>query len=92
MMFRLPSYHPNAFLSLKKNIQPGLYSRTKIISFLEEEPLSTNKLSQKTMLSYSVVLYHLHLLELENIVEHKGRYRCIWKLTGFGQQKLMDED
>jgi predicted transcriptional regulator len=88
-MFRLPNYHPNAFLSMKKNIQPGLNSRTKILSFLEEQPSTTGKLSRKTLLSYNAVLYHLHLLENEKIVQHKGRYIYIWKLTGLGQQKLI---
>jgi predicted transcriptional regulator len=87
-MSRLFNYHPNAFLSFKKNIQPGLYSRTKILSFLEEQPSTTGKISRKTLLSYTAVLYHLHLLENENIVQHKGHYKYIWKLTGLGQQKL----
>ena len=91
-MLRLPNYHPNAFLSLKRNVRPGLYSRSKIISLLEEQPSTTSKLSQKTLLSYSTVIYHLHLLENEKVVQHKGRHVYIWRLTGFGQQKLMSKD
>ncbi|MEJ2241095.1 MAG: winged helix-turn-helix domain-containing protein [Candidatus Bathyarchaeota archaeon] len=91
-MFRLSNYHPNAFLSLKKNIKPGLSSRTKIMSSLEKQPSTTSKLSRKTLLNYNTVIYHLHLLENENVVQHKGRHVYIWKLTGLGQQKLMNKD
>ncbi|MCJ7722292.1 ArsR family transcriptional regulator, partial [Candidatus Bathyarchaeota archaeon] len=61
-MFRFP-HHPNAFLSLKRNIQPGLSARTKIIFVLEKRISTTRKISRETGLSYAAVLYHLHLLE-----------------------------
>lgn len=83
------SHHPNAFLSIKKNIQPGLSARTKIISILETRIFTTKEISQQTGLSYKVVLYHLHLLEIEMIVSHRGRRRYIWELTGIGQQRLL---
>jgi predicted transcriptional regulator len=88
-MFRLP-HHPNAFLSLKRNIQPGLSARTQIISFLETRTSTTRKISQKTGLSYKAVLYHLHLLEAEKIASHRGRRRYVWELTGVGQQRLTE--
>ncbi|MFA5363933.1 MAG: hypothetical protein WC325_01985 [Candidatus Bathyarchaeia archaeon] len=84
-MFR---YHPNSFLKLKHNIQPGLEARTKIIHVLETGPFTTRKLSAKSALGYSVVLYHLHLLETENILRHVGRRSYVWELTGVGQQQL----
>ena len=71
-MFRQP-YHPNALLSLKRNIQPGLSARTKILSALEKNTSTTRKLCQETKLNYSSVLYHLHLLEAENILSHRGK-------------------
>jgi len=86
-MFRLPN-HPKAFLSLKRNIQPGLSARTQILSALEERTSTTRKISRETGLSYNAVLYHLHLLEAENIITHKGRRLYIWELTGIGQQTL----
>jgi len=87
-MFRLP-HHPNAFLSLKRNIQPGLSARTKIISVLETRAFTARKISRETGLSYKAVLYHLHFLEAEKIVHHRGRRSYVWKLTGAGQQKLV---
>jgi predicted transcriptional regulator len=88
-MFRV-KYHPNAFLNSKKNIQPGLMARTKILAVLETGISKTKTISKKAELGYSVVLYHLHLLETESIVRHIGKHRYLWKLTGAGQQILSD--
>ena len=82
-------HHPNAFLTLKRNIQPGLVARTKIISVLELRASTTRKISKNTALSYKAVLYHLHLLKTENIVDHRGKRIYLWELTGVGQQKLV---
>jgi len=88
-MFRL-THHPNAFLSLKRNIQPGLSARTQMISVLEVRMSTTRKISQQTGLSYKAVLYHLHLLEAEKIVSHRGSRFYVWELTGVGQQRLTE--
>ena len=88
-MFRV-KFHPNAFLNSKKNIQPGLVARTKILALLETQISKTTTISKKAELSYSVVLYHLHLLETENIVRHRGKRKYLWELTGAGQQRLVD--
>lgn len=87
-MARLEGHHPKAFLSLKKNIRPGLIARTKIVSLLEEKEANAKTAAQGTALSYSVVLHHLHLLEAENIVVHRGKRPYVWSLTGAGQQRL----
>lgn len=87
-MPRLEGYHPKAFLSLKKNISPGLIARTKIVSLLEEKKTNAKTVAQGTALSYSAVLHHLHLLEAENIVVHRGKRPYVWSLTGAGQQRL----
>ncbi len=83
------THHPNAFLSFKRNIQPGLSARTQIISILETRMSTTREISQQTGLGYEVVLYHLHLLEKETIVNHRGIRKYIWELTGIGQQRLL---
>jgi predicted ArsR family transcriptional regulator len=88
-VFRL-THHPNAFLSLKRNIKPGLSARTQILSVLEKRMSTTRKISRKTGLSYAAILYHLHLLEAENIISHRGRRVYVWELTGAGQQRLLD--
>jgi len=82
------THHPKAFLTLKRNIQPGLLARTQILSVLEQRVCDAKTVSRETELSYKTVLYHLHLLEAENILSHKGRRTYLWQLTGVGQQKL----
>ena len=82
------AYHPNAFLSAKRNIRPGLIARTKIVLLLEKESLNTKVLVEQSKLSYSSVRYHLRLLEAEKIISHKGNKPYFWELTGMGQQRL----
>ncbi len=87
-MFKV-AHHPKAFLTLKRNVQPGLSARTQIISLLEKKKYNTKKISKETGLSYKSVLYHLHLLEAEKILSHRGRRTYVWELTGAGQQRLI---
>ncbi len=83
------AYHPNSYLAKTKNVRQGLISRTTILLVLEKENISTRTISEKSELSYSVVLHHLHLLEDEMIVAivRKGK-PFIWALTGLGQKSL----
>ena len=87
-MFKI-AHNPKAFLTLKRNVQPGLSARTQIISVLEKRACDAKKISKETGLSYTAVLYHLHLLEAENILSRRGRRSYIWELTGAGQQRLI---
>jgi len=88
-MFKI-NHHPKAFLTLKRNVQPGLSARTQILSVLEKRECAAKKISEETGLSYKTVLYHLHLLEAENILSRRGRRAYVWRLTGAGQQQLID--
>ena len=88
-MFRV-KFHPNSFLNSKKNIQLGLVARTKILAVFETQISKTTTVTKRAELGYSVVLYHLHLLETENIVRHRGKRKYLWELTGAGQQRLVD--
>jgi len=84
------SYHPKAFLIRKRNVGRGLVARTRIVLSLEEAWSTARMLSSKTGLSYSSVLYHLHLMEDEYIVAREGRRPYTWKLTGMGQKTLIE--
>jgi predicted ArsR family transcriptional regulator len=86
-MFKI-AHHPKAFLTLKRNVQPGLSARTQILSVLERRACDAKRISHGTGLSYKTVLYHLHLLEAENILNRRGRRSYVWQLTGVGQQRL----
>jgi len=82
------TYHPKAFLTIKKNVRRGLVARTQIVSLLEKATSNTRTITQQTGLRYAVVLHHLHLLEAENILTRKGKRPYVWELTGAGQQRL----
>jgi hypothetical protein len=82
------AYHPKAFLSLRRNVTPGLVARTRIVSRLEERASSAKAIAEGTKLSYAAALYHLNLLEAENILVRKGKKPYLWELTGAGQQSL----
>ena len=88
-MFKI-AHHPKAFLTLKRNVQSGLLARTRIVSILEKEASNAKDVAQKTGLNYGSVLYHLHLLEAENVLACKGKRPYLWELTGAGQQRLTD--
>jgi predicted ArsR family transcriptional regulator len=87
-MFKI-AHNPKAFLTLKRNVKPGLSARTHVISVLEKRACDAKKISKETGLSYKTVLYHLHLLEAENILSRRGRRSYVWQLTGAGQQRLV---
>jgi predicted transcriptional regulator len=88
-MFKI-THHPKAFLTLKRNVRQGLLARTKIVLVLEKKASNAKNVMQETGLSYASVLYHLHLLEAENILTRKGKRPYFWQLTGAGQQRLTD--
>jgi DNA-binding transcriptional ArsR family regulator len=72
-----------------RNVQAGLRSRTKILNVLEKTSNQAIFLTKATSLSYSVVLYHLRLLEREEIVKRKGKRPYYWLITGIGQKQLI---
>ncbi|MCD6088367.1 winged helix-turn-helix transcriptional regulator [Candidatus Bathyarchaeota archaeon] len=87
---RRRDYHPKAFLLRTKNICSGLEARTRIVELLERSPLNANLISEKSGLSYSSVLHHLHLMEKECIVARSGKKPYKWRLTGVGQKRLIE--
>ncbi len=64
-------------------------ARTKILTILEQQISDTLAITNKTSQSYKVVLHHLHLLETEGTVVHKGKKPYVWLLTGSGQKRLV---
>ena len=54
-MFKI-AHHPNAFLTQKRNIQPGLSARTQIIAVLEKKICDAKTLSRETELSYIFII------------------------------------
>lgn len=89
MGFFREKYHPNAYLQRVRNVKTGLETRTKILGFIERQPVQARKLGFYTSLSYSTVMYHLRRLEAEETVVRKGQRPCVWVLTGLGQKRLL---
>jgi predicted ArsR family transcriptional regulator len=84
------SFHPKAFLSLKRNVKLGLTARTSVILALEKTGSNARSVANATGLNYKIVLHHLHLLEAEKVVTRKGNRPFLWELTGVGQQRLVN--
>jgi hypothetical protein len=83
-------FHPKAFLSTKRNVKRGLTARTQVIQALENTALNVRGICKVTGLSYNIAMHHLRLLEAEKVVIRKGKKPFIWKLTGAGQQRLVN--
>jgi len=83
-------YHPKAYLHRRRNVRLGLTARSKILVFLEAKRANAREIAKETGISYPMVLYHLKLLEAENVVVHKGKKPYLWELTGLGQTRLID--
>lgn len=84
------AYNPNAYLAQRRNVRLGLEARSKILRVVENQTTTIMHIREATGLKYSVVLYHLRLLEEERIVQRQGRKRpYAWKLTGIGQKRLI---
>jgi len=84
-------FHPKAYLSRRTNVRKGLSSRSKIILILEKGEKTIRQIETETNLTYSAILYHLNAMRRERIVDRTFlRKPLFWKLTGFGQQKLIE--
>jgi len=82
---------PLARLSKIRNMRRGLIVRTIILKCLREAEGSgktVKEISDETNLNYGVILHHLRMLELEKIVERKGKKPYKWLLTGLGQRMI----
>lgn len=86
------TYHPNAYLSHKKNVKLGLKARTKVLNVLERTIGNAKTLAKEGGLAYGVAMYHLKLLEKEGIVSRKDHKPFEWVMTGKGQKRLDQSD
>jgi predicted transcriptional regulator len=83
------SYNPNAYLTHRRNVRLGLVARTRVLDVVKNKELTIKEIRQATGLKFGVVLYHLKLLENEQIVQRKGGKKPYsWMLTGLGQKRL----
>ncbi len=88
-MARTMGLHPKAYLTSKRNVKAGLFSRSKILSTLEKGRRSASEVAKETALSYKCVTYHLKAMKKDRLVDKASKGRPFtWSLTPFGQQKL----
>nr|MDO8133360.1 transcriptional regulator [Candidatus Njordarchaeum guaymaensis] len=86
----LNSFHPKAYITTKRNVRPGLRTRTRIIKAIEKRATQVNKIATETGLSQGSITYHLRILRKEGIMMPMSKRKPFtWKLTDFGQQKLI---
>lgn len=84
------AYNPNAYLTQRRNVRLGLIARSKILQVVEKHVATIRYIRETTGLKYSVVLYHLRLLEEEKVVQRQGGKKpYAWTLTGIGQKRLV---
>ncbi len=81
--------HPNACLNHIRNTKAGLITRSKILQALDEKSSTASGIAKQAVLSYSVVLHHLRLLQNEGLVNRKGERPSLWMPTGLGQKRLI---
>ncbi len=85
------AYNPNAYLTQRRNVRLGLVARSTILQIVEKQQAPISNITDATGLKYSVVLYHLRLLEDEKVVQRQGRKKpYAWTLTGIGQKRLVE--
>lgn len=85
------AYNPNAYLAQRRNVRLGLVARSKILQVVEKQAMPISAIGNSTSLKYSVILYHLRLLEDEKVVQRQGRKKpYAWTLTGIGQKRLVE--
>jgi predicted transcriptional regulator len=85
------AYNPNAYLTQKRNVRLGLIARSKILQVVEKQAVPISVIRDSTGLKYAVVLYHLKLLEEEEVVQRRGGKKpYAWALTGVGQKRLVE--
>jgi predicted ArsR family transcriptional regulator len=70
-------------------VKSGLKARTRILAALETHTSAATAIAKSMLLSYSVVMHHLRLLENEGTVNRKGNRPYVWVLTGLGQKRLI---
>ncbi len=80
-----------AFLHWLRNVPRGLRARTKIITILETSGnVTTGSVAEQVALDSSTVLYHLHNMKREGVVERDEKDTRMWILGPSEQTAITD--
>lgn len=82
------SYESQSYLTVIRNVDRGLKTRTTIIRALKRGCESIRQISESTGIKYQTILRHLRNMEKEGVVLRKPGKPYRWSLTGRGQQNL----
>ncbi|MCD6444222.1 winged helix-turn-helix transcriptional regulator [Candidatus Bathyarchaeota archaeon] len=83
------SYESQSYLTVIRNVDKGLKTRTSIIKALKEGYTTIRGISEVTGIRYQTVLRHLKNMEKEGVVARKPGRPYKWSLTGKGQQNVL---
>ena len=87
-IWRKKQYEAKAILRKRRNIKPGIETRTLILKQIRHEPKTVGEIAKNLNMSYGRVLIQLKSMNKEGIVDRTKRKPHYWYLTGFGQQVL----
>ncbi|MEM1569326.1 MAG: winged helix-turn-helix domain-containing protein [Candidatus Bathyarchaeia archaeon] len=82
-------YESQAYLTLIRNVDRGLRTRTLIIKALKSGCTSIGEVSKTTGLKYQTILKHIKKMEEEGIVVKRGEKPVKWLLTDRGQRSIL---
>ncbi|MBS7250672.1 MAG: winged helix-turn-helix transcriptional regulator [Candidatus Freyarchaeota archaeon] len=88
-IWRKKVYEAKAILRKKRNVTPGIDTRTLILELVKREPKTTSEIAKELNMSYSRVLLQLRNMTREGIVGKTEQKPSQYYLTGQGQQVLL---
>lgn len=80
---------PRAYLGRIRNVRQGVLTRSRILGWISEKPLTVGEIAERVGRSRSAVRKHLWNMAVEGIVRvHRFRGKRLWVATGAGQRRL----
>jgi len=85
------SFDRRAFLHWLRNVPRGLRARSRIVTTLEASGnMTVSSVAEQVALDYSTVLYHLHNMKREGVVERNDKDSRMWTLGPSEQTTITD--
>jgi predicted transcriptional regulator len=81
-------HEAKAVLRKKKNITPGIDTRTLILKQIRHQAKTVSEIAEDLDMSYTRVMLQLRSMRKEGIVDKTNEKPYQWYLTGLGQQVL----
>ncbi|MFB0560503.1 MAG: winged helix-turn-helix domain-containing protein [Candidatus Lokiarchaeia archaeon] len=88
-IWRKKQYESKAVLRKRRNVTPGIETRTLILKQIRHEAKTVSEIAKNLNMSYTRVLLQLRNMKKEGIVDKTKEKPHQWSLTGLGQQVLL---